>query len=46
MADQKLKIDFATAGLIDLDGTRWITDRFVSGRAEAESAIRTLSDDD
>ena len=35
MTDQKLKIDFATAGLIDLDGTRWITDRYVAIRCDA-----------
>ena len=34
MTDQKLKIDFANAGLIDLDGTRWITDRYVAIRCD------------
>ena len=28
MTDQKLKIDFANPVLIDLDGTRWIADRY------------------
>ena len=35
MTDQKLKIDFANPVLIDLDGTRWIADRYVAIRCDA-----------
>lgn len=35
MTDQKLKIDFAAAGRLDLDGTQWITDRYVAIRCDA-----------
>ena len=34
MTDQKLKIDFANPVLIDLDGTRWIADRYVAIRCD------------
>ena len=34
MTDQKLKVDFAAAGRLDLDGTQWITDRYVAIRCD------------